>query len=385
MIDLPPYTVEKKGRFHWQPNKAIRALGFANVALGDDPIAACEKARALNEQVKAERERKMNAPAEIDPTTFQHLADLFRGNEERGIKPAQGWVDLSERSREDYGEYIDRMVKMWAGSRVVDITAEVVEKWRDGMRETPYAANYALRVLSVLFGLAMRRPKTFGVVPVNPVAAVGKLGVKAGVKARRQYWTPEHEALFCDRARDADWEVFMGYSLLIYTGQRPGDVRAMTWADYDGVKIQVVQQKTGARVWIKAHRDLKTLLEEHKARRKAANRIGGTLLQTMGGEKFEERYFAERWDAVVDAIGAGLPKGEANPLAGLQRRDLRRTAVIRLAEAECTIPEIAAITGHSIRTAEVILEAYFVRTYAMAEAGITKLENHRGENPRNDA
>ncbi len=45
-------------------------------------------------------------------------------------------------------------------------------------------------------------------------------------------------------------------------------------------------------------------------------------------------------------------------LDGLRFQDLRRTAVVRLTEAGCTDPEIAAITGHSLeRTRQTYLPA----------------------------
>jgi hypothetical protein len=46
-----------------------------------------------------------------------------------------------------------------------------------------------------------------------------------------------------------------------------------------------------------------------------------------------------------------------------------------LAEAGCTVPEIASITGHSLRSVETILEKYLARTRALAESAIAKLEN----------
>ena len=66
--------------------------------------------------------------------------------------------------------------------------------------------------------------------------------------------------------------------------------------------------------------------------------------------------------------------------AGLEDRqflDLRRTAVVRLAEAGCTPPEIAAITGHKLDRTMHILETYFPRTTPMARAAIRKLELYR--------
>jgi hypothetical protein len=80
-----------------------------------------------------------------------------------------------------------------------------------------------------------------------------------------------------------------------------------------------------------------------------------------------ERYFATRWDDIAKRTGTGH----------LNRQDLRRTAVIRLSEASCTIPEIIAITGHSPKTAQTILDTYLVTTYEMARNAIAKLESHQ--------
>jgi hypothetical protein len=53
--------------------------------------------------------------------------------------------------------------------------------------------------------------------------------------------------------------------------------------------------------------------------------------------------------------------------------DLRRTAVVHLARAGCSVPEIAAITGHSISRTVSILEVYLPRDAQMAAVGIAKL------------
>jgi hypothetical protein len=46
-----------------------------------------------------------------------------------------------------------------------------------------------------------------------------------------------------------------------------------------------------------------------------------------------------------------------------------------LAEAGASVPEIAAITGHSSRTINSILEKYLPRTRHLAEMAMAKLEN----------
>jgi integrase len=55
--------------------------------------------------------------------------------------------------------------------------------------------------------------------------------------------------------------------------------------------------------------------------------------------------------------------------------DLRGTAVTRLALAGCTEPEIATITGHSLRGVRAILDTnYLSRDPALGESAIQKLE-----------
>jgi putative transposase len=55
--------------------------------------------------------------------------------------------------------------------------------------------------------------------------------------------------------------------------------------------------------------------------------------------------------------------------------DLRGTAATMLAEAGCTTPQIAAITGHSLKTVTGILDKYLARTRALAGETVTLFEN----------
>ena len=57
--------------------------------------------------------------------------------------------------------------------------------------------------------------------------------------------------------------------------------------------------------------------------------------------------------------------------------------VLRLSLAGCTVPEIATITGHSLRDVQVILDQnYFHRDVALAQSAITKLEAARAKKER---
>jgi nucleoside-diphosphate-sugar epimerase len=63
-------------------------------------------------------------------------------------------------------------------------------------------------------------------------------------------------------------------------------------------------------------------------------------------------------------------------LTELHFNDLRGTAVVNLAEAGCTAPEIASITGHSLKSVSSILEKYWTRTRTQA---VAKLEAFRAK------
>ena len=66
---------------------------------------------------------------------------------------------------------------------------------------------------------------------------------------------------------------------------------------------------------------------------------------------------------------------QSRNIVDLHFHDIRGTTVTMLAEAGCTLPEIVAITGHTLRSAQDILDKYLARTSKLAESAIAKFEN----------
>jgi integrase len=143
-----------------------------------------------------------------------------------------------------------------------------------------------------------------------------------------------------------------------FTGQRCGDLAHMTRSHSMDGAIRVVQQKTGADLWIPEHRALNAEL--------AIGVQHISLLTKADGSSFDSDTLS-RWFA--DAIQkAGLP--EPCVLHGL-----RKTAARMLAEVGCSTHEIASITGHrSLKEVERYTEAANQRT--LATAAIHKLERN---------
>jgi integrase len=119
---------------------------------------------------------------------------------------------------------------------------------------------------------------------------------------------------------------------LHYTGQRGGDVAAMKWADFDGKRIHVVQEKTGKKLWLNCP---KPLLVALKREQRKTNR---------------EFIFHHAYDAPF-ANAQTLSHAIRNRLHALGFTDytmhgLRKNAGMELALAGCTVPEIMAVLGH---------------------------------------
>jgi integrase len=142
-------------------------------------------------------------------------------------------------------------------------------------------------------------------------------------------WTDEELAQFAQRWPLASRER-LGYALALYTGQRRSDVAAMTREAYDGNGIAVVQEKTGAPLWIPVHPELRAALE-------AAPTQGKWLMMTHAGDRFSVEGFGNFMAKAIS--GAELPDE-------CRLHGLRKSAGRSLAEAGCTAHQIMAILGH---------------------------------------
>ena len=171
-------------------------------------------------------------------------------------------------------------------------------------------------------------------------------------------WLPDHIEKFM---AVAPIEMQRALILALHTGQRQGDLLRLTWGNYDGSTISLRQGKTGRRVDLPCTAALRRMLDGMK-------RDATVVLTTRTGQPWKARYFKAQWEAATKAAG----------ITGLHFHDLRGTAITMLAEAGCTTPQIAAITGHSLKTVTTILDRYLARTKALASEAVALFENARG-------
>jgi integrase len=174
-------------------------------------------------------------------------------------------------------------------------------------------------------------------------------------------WLPEQVEAFL---AVASAEMQLAMALALHTGQRQGDIRKLAWSTYDGTSIRLRQGKanrlgkTAPVTRVPCTKALKVTLD-------SAPRRAAVILTTKTGRAYQKRYFAEQWEETCKAAG----------ITDLHFHDLRGTTVTMLFRAGCNIGEIVAITGHSLRRAQEILDKYLARTSQLAESAIAKFEN----------
>jgi integrase len=145
-----------------------------------------------------------------------------------------------------------------------------------------------------------------------------------------------------------------------YSGQRRGDLVRMAWSAYDGSTLRLRQEKTGAELILPVHNVLKVELDAWK--RSATSTL---ILTTAKGVPWRANHLSNAMARGLQAIG--LPKR-------LNVHGLRKLAATALAEAGCSVHEIAAITGH--RTlAMVALYTASADQERLARAAMLRLEN----------
>jgi integrase len=263
------------------------------------------------------------------------------------------FTELAPRTRKDYLKHVRKIEAEYADFPISALGDRRARgeflSWRDRLaKASRRQADYTYSVLALILGWAFDR----GMVPCNPCERPGKVYQSERIDS---IWTREDETAFLESAPE---HIGLAFMLALWTGQRQGDLLRLPWSGYDGKYIRLRQSKTKMRVCIRVGAPLKAMLD-------ATPKKAVTILSTTRGASWTEGGFRASWRTACKAAG----------VEGVTFHDLRGTAVTRLAIAGCTVPEIAAITGHKMSQVTAILEAYyFSRDPALSESAIRKLE-----------
>ena len=185
-----------------------------------------------------------------------------------------------------------------------------------------FAARHWLMAIRALMKYAVE----IGLREDNPAAGVKLPNLKTD---GYHSWTEAEIAQF-QAYHELGTRARLALTLLLYTGQRRGDVIRMGRQHIrDGI-MHVRQQKTGIELAIPIHGTLASTIAEAPADHL-------TFLTTRNGKPFSPAGFGNYFRDCCNEAG----------LSHCSAHGLRKAAARRLAEAGCTMHEIAAITGHA--------------------------------------
>ena len=152
----------------------------------------------------------------------------------------------------------------------------------------------------------------------------------------------------------------LAYALLLYTAQRVGDVAKMTRGDISENMIYVVQDKTGAKVWIPIAPELTAAMQAYPAN-------GLSLIGAENGRPIKRAALSALMRAAIKQ--SDLPRRCVS-------HGLRKAAMRLLAENDATDKQIASISGHkTLKEVERYTKAADQKK--LARAGMDKLRDRK--------
>lgn len=287
---------------------------------------------------QAHERRKAPSPANLST-----LITLYRGSSDfRRTKIG---------TRQEYDRYLDK-IRARFGHLSLDETQKPAtrgsfKEWRDQMADKPRSADFAWMVLVRVLSFAKDR----GIISVNIAERGGRLYRST---RRDRTWSDADVAAF---EAVAPPQMRLAIQLALWTGQRKGDLLRLSWSDFDGSNLRFTQSKTKARVLVPMG-PLANVL--------SSQRGNGAILRNSRGAAWTSNGFNTSWRKCCAKAG----------IADLTFHDLRGTAITRMALAGCTVPEIAAVTGHSLKDVEAILDMHYLGGRAeLAASAMRKMVN----------
>lgn len=270
----------------------------------DEYQAALTGLRATEKAVGTRRHR----PGTIAATVLSYYA-------------SPEFLGLSKATRATYSGILDRFVRIAGEDPVKLLQRQHIKAIVGRMAATPHAANNLLRLLRLLLDFAVDAE----IITKNPARGLKGFKVRSTGFAT---WSESDIAAF-EKRHPIGTKARLAMALLLYSGQRRGDVVQLGWQHVEGERLAIRQSKTGEPLKIRMHSALRDALA-------AAQRDNMTFLVTEYGAPFSAAGFGNWFRERCNEAG----------LVGRSAHGLRKAAARRLAEAGNSTKRIQAVTGH---------------------------------------
>lgn len=243
-------------------------------------------------------------------------------------KASREYAELSDGTRANYGPALLLMKKEIGTGYLHDMTGEHVDLYsaKIDREKGGSVADQQIGLISNLWEFAKGFPE---------FKRKGKLCPTLGATRHYEHdgegilaWPDHVFEKFVETAKPHLIEIVNG---LRYTGQRGSDLVTMLWTDYNGEKINVVQQKTGERIWLHCPAPLRKMLDNMPRHSKF-----------IFNSKWKRPYLH------AGTLGTAIRNQVQKKLGFVDysMHGLRKNAGMELALASCSVPEIMAVLGH---------------------------------------
>jgi integrase len=323
---------------HGRVRRYFRQRGKPLIPLPGSP-GSPEFMTAYNAALAVMTVREIGKTKSAPGTVSAAIASYYRDNRFTALAPGTQKMrrTILERFRAEHGD------KRLVGLQKQHIAAILGAK-------KPFAARNWLKALRGLMQFAVAAC----LIGSDPTADFEPAKAKAG---RIHTWT-EVEIEQYEARHPIGSRARLAMALLLYTGQRRGDVVRMGPQHIRRGVLSITQQKTGTELAIPVHPRLAEII--------VATECGHlAFLVTAAGGAFSAAGFGNLFREWCNE--AGLPQCSAH--------GLRKAACRRLAEIGCSAPEIAAISGHkSLKEVQRYIEE--ADQAQLAQAAIRRLTAH---------
>ncbi len=231
---------------------------------------------------------------------------------------------MRQSTRQTYRLVLEKLRVQASDKSIATLTTVKLQEMYDARADKPSAARQFIKVLRAACAAGVRA----GLLKTNPCIGV-ELGKRKPTKGIHT-WTEEEVSQY-EARHPIGTKARLALALMLFTGQRKGDVVRMGWQHVRNGYIYVAQEKSGGitELYIPIHPELQQILD-------ATSRSNMTFLMTQWGKPFSKAGYGN-W--VRDRCDeAELPQCSAH--------GLRKSICRRLAQAGCTPHEIKAISGH---------------------------------------
>jgi hypothetical protein len=354
--DLPPRLRERQRadgtwRAWWEPEQAIRKLGFTVEALDvAAPLKAARKARDLNTQVDTARATGQAPQPRRGGTCIEDAVQDYK----RGIHYTES---LAAKTRVSYDKGFRLIVEKWGDVPIADFTKPMARTWYESLHRDAgkWQAAALIRLLSILMNHAELR----GWRPENSNPCT-RLGVSIPKGRDRVVDWAEYDALQAAAARVGLPSIGLAMALSYLAGQRETDVLLARRGDFAQVPVRwpgtdadvmvwawsLDRSKTGAAGSILLHDELAPAVAAVLARPAPAD--ARLLVEERVGRPYDEDLFQSRLGEVrAAAIAGGDGIAPCPTLETMQFRDLRRSFSVHSRRGGASVDDAGDALGNS--------------------------------------